>query len=103
MTVIDFPSGRSRAAAARGAEHDPAPELPDDVFEVAVAVHQLIVQALRCEHFASNPEYLKGALEGAIGDLFGRGRERLAEAKFELVYGIDPYTFVDHAAAYAAA
>ncbi len=94
LTVIEFPGGGNR----------PPPEPPEtrlgDVIETAVEVHDLIIEGFRCHCFSDNPEGLKTILPAALGDLFGPEYVRWAETQFELIYAVDPYTFIDHLISY---
>lgn len=94
VTVIQFPSGG----------HRPPPEPPEqrlgDAIDTALEVHDLIVEGLRCHCFKKNPEGLKAILPAALSDLFGPEYIQWAETRFELIYAVDPYTFVDHLIAY---
>lgn len=98
VTVIKFPGGGGR----------PPPEPPDqatderlgDAIETAVEVHDLIIEGLRCHSFSDNPGGLKAILPAALGDLFGPEYVEWAETRFEMIYGVDPYAFIDHVMSY---
>jgi hypothetical protein len=94
VTVIKFPGGGRQ----------PPPEPPEvhlgEAIETAVEVHDLIVEGLRCHSFVDSPEGLKTILPAALSDLFGPEYVRWAETQFELIYTVDPYTFIDHLISY---
>ena len=94
LTVIKFPGGGL----------PPPPEPPEarlgDVIETAVEVHDLIIEGFRCHCFLENPDGLKTILPAALGDLFGPEYVQWAETQFELIYAVDPYTFIDHLISY---
>jgi len=94
VTIIQFPSGGRR----------PPPEPPEqrlgDTIDTAVEVHDLIIEGLRCHCFQANPEALKTILPAALSDLLGPEYVQWAETQFELIYAVNPYTFIDHLIAY---
>ncbi len=94
VTVIKFPGGG----------HPSPPEPPEerlgDTIDTALEVHDLILEGLRCHCFSENPGGLKAILPAALSDLFGPEYIQWAETQFELIYGVDPYTFIDHLIAY---
>lgn len=94
VTVIEFPGGGRR----------PPPEPPEErlgeALETAVEVHDLIIEGLRCHTFSENPGGLKAILPAALSDLFGPEYVQWAETQFEMIYAVDPYTFIDHVTAY---
>jgi len=94
VTVIKFPGGGRR----------PPPEPPEVrlgyAIDTAVEVHDLIIEGLRCHSFFENPDGLKAILPAALSDLFGPEYVAWAETQFEVIYTVDPYTFIDHLIAY---
>jgi len=94
VTVIKFPGGG----------RPPSPEATEvrlgEAIETAAEVHDLIMEGLRCPCFAENAAGLKAVLPAALSDLFGPEYVDWAEAQFELIYGVDPYAFIDHLVAY---
>jgi hypothetical protein len=94
MNVIKFP-GRSGEPPK---SVDPGPL--SETIEAAAEVHGLILEALRCAAFRDRPEALKAVLPGALGDLFGPDFIEWAQMQFEMIYGVDPSTFIDHLSSY---
>lgn len=94
MTVIKFPGG------GREPPPDSSEARLGNAIETAVEVHDLIIEGFRCPCFAENCEGLKAVLPAALSDLFGPEYVAWAECQFELIYGVDPYAFIDHLASY---
>jgi len=94
VTVIKFPGGG----------RPPPPEMKEihlgEAIETAAEIHDLIIEGLRCPCFAENSAGLKAVMPAALSDLFGPEYVDWAETQFDLIYGVDPYTFIDHLAAY---
>jgi hypothetical protein len=95
MVVIRFPRSRRRPL------RPPPPGNPLGVtVEAALKVHSAIVNGLRLGDFDDHPSGPQLALSEALADLFGPGGVAWAEVQFEILYGVDPYTFSDHIATY---
>ena len=91
MNVIEFPQ-RAKAQPR---------DLPlNDTIEAAVQVHDLILTGLRSGIFREYPDSLTTLLPVTLTKMFGEDLGYLAEIQFKQVYGVDPYTFIDHIASY---
>ncbi|MCU0838301.1 MAG: hypothetical protein MUE49_06205 [Rhodospirillales bacterium] len=92
--ILRFPNGRAgngRRRVARG--HDLGPTL-----ETALRVHNLIVQGLRLRRFVRNRQGLAAALLRELNELYGEDAMPLAVDDFSIVYGCDPFAFLEHLA-----
>ncbi|MBK8907353.1 MAG: hypothetical protein IPM60_05470 [Rhodospirillales bacterium] len=105
MVVIPFPgssqgrpSPRPRGPAAASA---PAMSKPLGVtVEAALKVHAAIVDGLRSGVLQDRAAGAPMALTDLLCEQFGHGGISWAEMQFEIIYGVDPYTFSEHLAAY---
>ncbi len=68
--------------------------------DTAFEVHRMIYNGLQMEPFREHPGALGSVLTVALTKEFGPDLVHWAEQQFELVYGTDPYTFIDHVTSY---
>jgi hypothetical protein len=92
MNVIEFPEPKQPAPAEMN-------RLGDGL-ETAFEIHRMIFNAMGIEGLRENPGALGSVLLFAMSQYFGPDLVRWAEMQFENVYGIDPYTFINHVSAY---
>lgn len=94
MTVIQFPN-----------QAEPLPEEafepdPHSIIDVAFEIHSMIFNGLQMEELRDHPDILSTLLAASLTKRFGPDWSQWAELQFEHVYGVDPYTFIDHISAY---
>lgn len=82
-----------------GGEACPSSAVPG-ILDTALDVHGLIVKGLYDGIFTGGRRERCKALESLIDSTYGPHLSALAEGHFELVYGCDPFTFVEHALSY---
>lgn len=96
MAVITFPGPRRPAPPSA-----PAMSKPLGVtVEAALKVHAAIVNGLRSGALQDRGSGIPVALTNLLCEQFGHGGISWAEMQFEIIYGVDPYTFSEHLAAY---
>jgi len=101
MTVIDFPR-RNKPAPINTEPTPKPPEGPDlgDTLETAIEVHQMIMNCFNMDGLRENPDAIGSVLTFAMSHHFGPDLVLWAEQQFEAVYGVHPFTFIDHVASY---
>ena len=81
-------------------EESPLSPVPG-VLETALDMHGLIVKGLYDGVFGGGRVVRFKALQGLIENAYGPHLSAVAEGHFELVFGCDPLTFLEHALSYA--
>ena len=81
------------------AANDERTELGPSI-DLAVWLHNIIIDGLRLGQFSGHKDGPAGALDELFSRLHRTGTNYIetAEEHFELVYGSDPYTFIDRLA-----
>jgi hypothetical protein len=90
--VINFHATRMVRREAE-ATNDERTDLGPSV-DLAVWLHDIIIDGLRSGQFSSHERGPSGALADLLSRVIGSDFVAIAEGHFELVYGCDPYTFV---------
>ncbi|MCW5700802.1 MAG: hypothetical protein KIT00_13285 [Rhodospirillales bacterium] len=96
MVVIPFPGSRNPVPSPASGSCKPL----GVTVEAALKVHGAIVDGLRSGAFDSHTSGFHIALTDMLSEMFGHSGVSWAEMQFEIVFGVDPYTFTDHMAAY---
>jgi hypothetical protein len=96
MTVIKFPdrSEREYGEAARSA--------PSNTLVVALDIHEMIVNGVASEVASEHPDAMVNLLQVMLARTYGADAVQWAEVQFELVYAVNPYTFLDHVLSFRA-
>jgi len=92
--ILCFPNGPAtvrRRRAPRGRDLGPT-------LETALRVHTLIVQGLRLRRFVRHRQGLTAALLRELNEIYGEDGMRVAVDDFTVIYGCDPFAFLEHLA-----
>ena len=94
MTVIQFPN-QAKPTPEEVFEPDPL-----STIDVAFEVHRMIFNGLRMESLRDHLDIFNTLLAVSIAKHFGPDWSHWVELQFEHVYGMDPYTFIEHVSSY---
>lgn len=93
--ILPFPSaaGSARRRRRSGRGRDLGPTL-----ETALHVHHLVVHGLRLNRFSRHRQGTAAALLRDLHEVYGEEQVRVVIDTFTLVYGCDPFAFLEHLA-----
>jgi hypothetical protein len=96
VTVIEFPKQTQPSS-----EQTAKPE-PQDALRVAFEIHDMIVNGVCSEAAREHPDAMVNLLQVMLARTYGADAVQWAEVQFELVYAVNPYTFLDHVLSFRA-
>lgn len=94
MTAIHSPNSTD-PVAEKAFEQD-----PNTTLDVAFNIHEMIFRGLSMEELRDHPDVLGPLVVASLAREYGPDWSSWAMQQFEHVYGVDPYTFIEHVSSY---